>query len=91
MSEVEPNTRQAELEERLTFLNEEIGSLMDISDLTMKCLERLGAPHSEATAEGGGDKSEPHTYLERMDDALERLASIRRSLEDHSDRLNRTI
>lgn len=77
---------QPELEARLSRLNREIDLLGESSHQIGVALNRLGV--SDVPRDGAADeeKKEPQTFLERLDDALDRLYSIRGNDTDHATR-----
>lgn len=83
--------KMAELEERLVRLNDEAKEIEEATERTTHCLHRLGAPHTQDTAEAEGPRPEPESFLERLDDALSRLTLIRQRVQDNAQRLERII
>lgn len=75
-----------ELEARLNTLNHEIDELTEHSHDIGRALDRCGVSDVPCDGETGQDKAEPQTFLERLDDALERLNSLRENCSNHATR-----
>lgn len=87
-----PKTSESELEERLTTLNRHIDSLYESCGSIGQGLDRSGVSNPPRNGACGTEKpEEPNSYLDRLDDALERVADLRDRFDEHAQRLDNLV
>lgn len=87
-----PKTSESELEERLTTLNRHIDALYESCGRIGDGLDRSGVHNPLKNGACGTETQEgSNSYLDRLDDALERVADLRERFDEYAERLDNLV